>query len=429
MDERIVDGVRRDVDNLRADVRGWIAPRIGAGELGARHASHRSQLVAVDQWYDAILGYFSSDLSARPERERARKIRGPLFGLLKLWDRVRERLQQHETGGDGRAWRGADDVAYACYEPTLKQARARCRGRRFQRRPPPLPLMSPEWGAQPMMFEAGELPREFVEALSGEALRTFRLSWPLTLVMLPTTYVDSPWWLVMLGHEVGHVIHFELGIQEAFARSVAEAASAAAHPDAARWAGWSSEVFADVYSVLVMGRAALLGLLELVHDDAARMSESAEPRVYPPAVIRLELMQRFAVRVGSMAPDAQLPLKITANSGAARELPFLDAIVSALVEPLPTLGCGLSELCGHGDVLPDNAAPRTVIAEMFLEYAKGAVGPDALRERTLKELAAVARDEPRGGEKRNFRGDSAAQAREIGELLIEGAWGGVRGVG
>lgn len=411
MDQLVIDGVRRDIATLRADVVAWIDRRTGAGPLADTYAAHFSQLCAARAWFAALLDHFAAELAARPDRERARRIRGPLFGLFKLWDRVRDRLQQREAAADVRVWQAADDVAYACCEPTLARARQWFGEQRFSPRPPPLPFMSPEWGARPVAFDAGDLPREFADALSGEALRRFRLSWPLPTVMLPATYAASPWWLVLLGHEIGHAVHFELGLRGPLARALAGAGGSS------RWADWSSEVFADAYSVCMMGRAAVLALLVHVLDDAPRMQDSADPRNYPPPAIRLELMRRLAVRLG--AADEPLPVDLPAllrGGAAARELPVLDAVVAALAGPLPDLDVGLAALCGHGEPLPLIARPRAAIAGMFLEYAGGAPDLDVLRERTLAALDGVAPGGSRG--LAECPGDGPALA----ELLIAGTW-------
>lgn len=414
MDQRIVDTARRDLESLRADITGWIARRTGRAG-GAEYAAHGSQLFALREWFGAILEHFDRELARRPDRERARKLRGPLFALTKLWGRVRDRLQQREVAGDPRVWRGADDVAYACYAPTLARARALC-GDRFPSRPPPLPFMSPEWGARPLMFDPGDLPREFADALAGEALRAFRLAWPLPMVMLPPTCVDSPWWLVMLGHEVGHAIHFDLALREPLAAALAGAAAAAGHREPARWSDWSAEVFADAYSVLMMGRAAVLALLEVVYDEPARMRESADPRHYPPPAIRVELMRRLAITTGQIAADDRLGVDLPAlldGGSATHESTVIDAIVAALRGPLAPLGCGLPQLCEYNGRA---TAPREVIAGKFLEYAGGAADLDGLRDRTLAALAEASPGGTREGAPPIF--DVAALA----ELLLTGQW-------
>jgi hypothetical protein len=415
MDDRIVDTARRDLESLRTDIAGWIARRTGRAG-GAEYAAHYSQLIAVREWFAAILDHFAGELARRPDRERARKLRGPLFALGKLWGRVRDRLQQREVAGDPRVWRGADDVAHACYAPTLVRARALCGEGRFPSRPPPLPFMSPEWGARPLMFDPGDLPREFADALAGEALRAFRLSWPLPMVMLPTTCIDSPWWLVMLGHEVGHAIHFDLALRQPLADALAGAAASAGHPEPARWADWSAEVFADAYSALTIGRAAVLALLEVVYDDPARMRETADPRHYPPPAIRVELMRRLAITAGSVARDDHLGVDLPAlldGGSATRELPVIDAIVAALRGPLPTLGCGLPQLCEYNGRA---TAPREVIAGKFLEYAGGASDLDGLRDRTLAALAEAAPGGTREGAPARLDGPALAG------LLLAGEW-------
>lgn len=68
----------------------------------------------------------------------------------------------------------------------------------------------------------------------------------LPVIGLPLTWVETPWKLLFLGHEVGHKIQLDLvqGLVPEFGGLLA--AAAGDQPAALRWKMWSQEIFADL---------------------------------------------------------------------------------------------------------------------------------------------------------------------------------------
>ena len=81
---------------------------------------------------------------------------------------------------------------------------------------------------------------------------------PIPVTALPLWAAAESWWLVLAAHETGHHVQADLGLDSR--RPVRFFA-----PD---WAGWSREVFADAFSVLMVGAAAIAPVKELEHGDA-----------------------------------------------------------------------------------------------------------------------------------------------------------------
>ena len=123
------------------------------------------------------------------------------------------------------------------------------------------------------------------------------------MVRVPATCATAPWWLVHLGHEVGHVVDERLlGYQ---ARSTLVASLQLPAASAAEWTQWSGELFADLYAMLMHGPWALwaLATVEQRDDDAMRAPRDA----YPPAVVRL-LVLAHACRALGYRLDRWRPL-------------------------------------------------------------------------------------------------------------------------
>lgn len=390
---------RAELTQLLASVQGettaWLGPRIG-GPAGQCYERHFSQLRALERWFAALHEGLSQRLVAAGDGEARSRVKRAALGLLGVWAPLRARLEQRERA-DLAVWRCADAVSDSCYAPTLAALRRVCGEARVPVRPYPLPFLSPV--VAPYMLPAGYLPREFTQAL-GAGAQAFAQRWPLPMVHLPIACKWDPWWIVMLGHEVGHQVELDLGIGEALAAALT---SAGGGP---RWAGWSHEIFADAYAVLTLGRAATRALYELVQDGGSLCQRHPD---YPPALVRLAVMERLAevhglLNDGAGLPEAFMPTRLAAGDPAClQDLAAVPAIVDVLQAPLPGWPCTLAELC-EADPSDPVVLPRQVIAQQFAGWIGLRGGSladlparrEALRAETVTRLEAAAPGGKRG---------------------------------
>lgn len=423
-----LNAARRDLATLSSAVLGWLDERIDATtDRGRSFASNHSQLVSLRHWFYELLKALGQRLEGSPELDLVRQLRRSMFGLFGLWDTLRQRLQQRESP-DAQVFAGADDVAFCCYEPTVIGARlelAAHPNRSPPERPPPMPFLCHD--ADPRMFPSGPIPEVFARAIGAQALGRLQNTWPLAMVHLPISCTWAPWWLVVLGHEVGHQIQFELALKAPFAQALYKAAEMTGRPpnECAVWSGWGVEIFADTYSVLMMGRAAIRALFELVYDRPAAMQQRYP--TYPPAVIRLELMNRLADAIqlptNLALPKALQPI-IDSHEPTRTDAKTLDAIVPVLTGPLPDIPGSptLAELCGHG--LSDKwSEVRMVVQESFAEYTRRPLDEsDAtkLANRTIERIRANAPAGLRGPQE--FLALTEQRAAELADslLVVEG---------
>ncbi len=135
------------------------------------------------------------------------------------------------------------------------------------------------------------------------------------------------------------------GYRKLVERAVSDAGGDAG--DAARWGTWSKEIFADIFSVLMMGPWAIWAMVELELQSETAMGQRRD--LYPPGAVRLELLAATAAAVGLDTGTALRgvdPKRIAAKSDAARrDLRFVDAVVAASMKPLPGMKFTLSYLC------------------------------------------------------------------------------------
>jgi hypothetical protein len=173
---------------------------------------------------------------------------------------------------------------------------------------------------------------------------------PIPTIALPTWVAREAWWLVLVAHEIGHHIQKDLapGIEAVTRDALAAAVASCAGGDlAADWVNWQAEVFADAYSVLMVGEVAVAwALTELAYTVPERLEAHPRPGDrHPPAAVRLALLTQLSRRLGlQTVPQAPRMARAPATT-VDRHLPALPAVADALVD-LPLAGSTLGRLSG-----------------------------------------------------------------------------------
>jgi hypothetical protein len=172
---------------------------------------------------------------------------------------------------------------------------------------------------------------------------------PVPVLRLPPTCVSSPWWLVFIGHEVGHHIQYALRLIAHFRKGLSSAAEAQGFSEdeaASTWGSWSEEIFADVFSIMIMGDAALRAMVELEIGPAEKMVRR-KPN-YPAPVIRLALMKRLADKLELKSEPELIGLDLEAiaktDPVSVQDYAVVLGAIDFVLQPLPD-GKLLQELC------------------------------------------------------------------------------------
>ena len=267
---------------LTRELAAWRDRRVRADALG----QHRSQLESVCTLLDRVLGELrvpmasmTGDDAAILQQSRVHDRR--LMWVRRLWDFFRDRFDQRDDPTLAPVLHGADEVVWSCMrEPALALAAAGA----GPDGPPPLPYVEP--ALTPEVFPHGLVPGTLRRDIDAPFLRQALDALPFAVVRVPASCVTAPWWLVHLGHEVGHVADAQwIGYptRTAVVESVTLDAQATAD-----WTRWSGEVFADAYAALMHGQWALWALAVAETHDATAL---VQPRdTYPPPVVRLLVM-------------------------------------------------------------------------------------------------------------------------------------------
>jgi len=291
-----------DAERLQNEFDDWKTRREKADK---EKNQYRTQLQALQQVITRALGDTRTDtqaiLASNPGvgevYERCRLQERRMMWIRRvLWGYYREKFDQRDQSDDlRRLLETADDVVWSCYREALYQG--------APNQPlNPIPLAYIEPFYSPRALPRDEPPGLLKEKRLGDRfLADFFTRLPIPLISLPPNCLHSPWWLIYLGHEVGHHVQHDLDLVDLFQDLLLEAATSDPPPkedesSAGRWVDWGQEIFADVFSVYMMGSSAVWAMAELeTLPDRDMMSRKDS---YPPAAARLGLLACVADELG-----------------------------------------------------------------------------------------------------------------------------------
>lgn len=258
---------------------------------------HRSQIIRICRTLASAreqIGLPDSDAEAAGDVATVLRNLGTrreqLHTLHLLWNFYRHKLIQRNQPDFQTFLRAADDMAWACYEPFVS-ALTEPAGALKE---PPLTFLSMEPAPFAQARKSSFLPPG-LSSLSQRRLYASLRRMPVPLIGLPWLHVGHLPDLILIAHEVAHIIADDLELDREFAPLLA---SVTAIPDSRKshWQAWLDEVFADVVGVLGGGAGFGFGLLRALAGDASTIiGESADPRgAYPPKRVRMAIVRQTA---------------------------------------------------------------------------------------------------------------------------------------
>jgi hypothetical protein len=280
---------------LKRELDAWRTRRMRADTIG----QHRSQLDAAYTLVDRVLAELHVAMASMTGTgdslaDQARVHDRRLAWLRRLWDFFRERFDQRDDPALGPVLSGADEVVWSCHREPFTALTSMTAN---EASPPPLPYMEPS--TTPEVFPQGLVPGALRRDIDAPFLRRALDQLPFAVVRVPASCVTAPWWLVHLGHEVGHVVDARLlGYAERAAIVRALGLDAHATED---WVQWSGETFADLYAALMHGQWALWALARAETHDADAMVARRDS--YPSPLVRLLVMAHACRVLGASLAD------------------------------------------------------------------------------------------------------------------------------
>jgi hypothetical protein len=359
-----------ELTRLKAEVAAWQNRRIAADQHpdGGFRGQYQSQLARIVEELDGAAGAIQALLNTLSTNTGPALSLGALYQecarhdrriiwLRRAWDFYREKFDQRDDPRLQACVRAADEVLWSCYKPFFS---------RTSRPLPPAPLPYVENTYSPTAVRADDSSHlEKSAEIEEGPLKAYFESLPVPLLQLPPASVTSPWTHVLIGHEAGHFIQdFALpdsGYRRVFREKIQQLAHAVAgEAHAQMWGRWASEIFADLYSVLTMGPAAVWTIAQFEMARPGKLTTRGSS--YPSPLVRIHLLSAFVSRLGIPEPRPVLQnLEIDAGALAAgsaevqNDLETADRVAVLILDPLP----------GAADRWPD------VISSSAAEWSPG----------------------------------------------------------
>src|ERR1043166_233 len=328
----------REFERLKQEVELWSSRRQKEDKLN----QYKTQVNAISnlvrraaEFLEAELNKINLNNPLFEFYEDCRQFDLRVVWLRKVWSFYKDKFDQRDDDQLRALLLAADEVVWSCYQQAFRQASAF--GMAMKQRPVPLPFV--EISYSPESFPSELVPYGLKPSETG-FLQDLMNRLPIPLVSLPQSCVRAPWWLVYVGHEVGHHIQYALadkgGFVPLFKKQIENVAKmkCGGSEDVEKWGGWGKEIFADVFSVLTMGQWAVFAMVELELQKADKMLERRAQ--YPAPAIRLHLLAHTANSLGLDGTGALRGLNIEemmkGNPQAERDYSFVDDVVKIALE-------------------------------------------------------------------------------------------------
>ena len=410
--------LRGKLNGLESELDEWQAATSAEGGSLRRH---HTQIQAVAD----TLREASADLAAQLADDdqglwildRAGHLDRQIMDLHRLWGFFRAKFALRYVPWLEAPLMAADDLAWACYSPVqpfIAQER---------RREPPLVYFT--GGTSPFLLPRGT--PYLVEPLPDGTMREPEFDEAVRLV--PVALIGLPWFQVdhlpdapLIGHEAGHAVEQDLGL-DARVQTLIESAVPAERRSA--WAAWSAEVFADIYGTLCCGSGFAHALMALLADHPREVAGEVRGEgnwgSYPTRTLRVLLAAAVLAKLKVESADESVA-EAWLRTYSARPLREYEAdaapVVAAVLDgPYEALGDkGLTAIVRYTN------DDEQIVSRLARRLLSG-LGIDAGGVRHIAAAVRLAYDRDRG---RYARRDAAKISRD---KIASIPWDGVRAAG
>jgi hypothetical protein len=328
------DELRRKLQGLPLELKYWMEE----SEAGRPHEKHYRQIRRLVpqmlQLHDPIAQEFENLTSDAGLLTECRRLEMRILAVHTVWDYFRSKFVMRAQEPFASFLKTADAFAWACYGPAQEMYKGEASE---DLREPPLVALQNNWSPSALprgkmynvMFAPGGWTntKPFIDVI--QAL-------PVPILGLPWLQVQHLPHVVMLAHEVGHVIEFDLNAQPKIVKAIADAKVDANRK--AGWESWESELFADWFGCYAAGPAfvwALSELLAMAVDTVVTETKDDGWGAYPTATLRMRFNQAVLRRLGWTTEAAEIGSEWDATYPAHGMKEFerdVDAIAVALLD-------------------------------------------------------------------------------------------------
>jgi hypothetical protein len=321
--------LRAKLASLKLEVASWTtmvaqAPQARGGPAGEAETlrqifqPHTSQITLVCGGLDAMRCAIAAEMKAAEDT-------GPLssdaivgferniLAAIQIWDFYRAKLALRIDPSLRDSLALLDDLAWEAYHPARDRAVASGTVTATQVREPPLVFPNASWSPFARSRErAYELDESTGNLTDLGGLDQYLAAMPVPVVGIPWYQLAHLPDAVFIGHEVGHLVEEDLALEEPLRHAVATSLANAPEEHISAWSRrWRSEVFADVYGVLVCGPAYAQALIDVMSGDPAAIASDLQPTpqgwsTYPTRALRALVVCEAVRRLPADAADKKL---------------------------------------------------------------------------------------------------------------------------
>jgi hypothetical protein len=263
----------------------------------------------------------------------------------RIWDFFRSKLIQREEDSFLPYLRAADEFVWNCYQPILKIVYPDVI--KSPAKQPPLVFFN--GGISPFSLSRGKSFQP--EQVAGEVLNInpddYVTKLPIPVVGVPWDQVSHLPAVLVLGHEVGHIIEDDFGLEKDLKQMLKNALEQR-KADATRteaWNEWLGEIFADLYGCLAAGPAFAGALIDFIAKGKQTICSEAKIAPgwgrYPTDFLRVRLILKALELMGFDKNDAVVEYRELWNFySSGMDQAYTDdvpVIVNALLESKHTV--------------------------------------------------------------------------------------------
>ena len=343
----------RRMSPLQGEVADWSQRVLNVEEFKL----HKSQIDALGELMNI---YFTRQSALAAALEPAPPIGQYEQGLFDLasavvaaqraWSFFREKLDLRTAVNVKDNLRLADIVAIDCYDTVCRVALDKGFIANDAVREPPLTYLTPDFS--PMTWPRGSRPNDGQsESLPGQKL-------PIPVIELPWDQIQNPWELLAIHHEVAHDIEADLGLRADLTSALKtqlQKQTDITPERQRRWAGWQSEILADLVAMQLGGPAFAEMLMNFLLLPADKVTTIVLGDEHPNHYLRIQLLVAdIRIMAQQAIADPQFSTRLQAHATRIETLwsslyaatdsltpymPDFPAVIGALMDTvLPSLG-------------------------------------------------------------------------------------------
>jgi hypothetical protein len=281
-------------------------------------ALHTSQIALVCGGLEAMRGIIAKEIdeAAANGLLSLKKIEGferKILAALQIWESYRTKFALRIEPSMRDVLALMDELAWEAYRPARNRAIASKAVAATEVREPPLVFPSASWSpfarSRERAYELDEMTGNLIDI--GE-LQPFLDAMPVPVIGIPWYQLQHFPDAVFIGHEVGHLVEEDLHLEEALRKAILLALDKVPEERSTAWSRrWRSEVFADIYGVLVSGPAYAEVLLDVISADAQSIESERQPvdnrwSAYPTRTLRALVACETVRQLSAKGKNARL---------------------------------------------------------------------------------------------------------------------------